>query len=88
MPWEEGTSEARVLVSKLMGQLAPLESVRTGLPPYVVAAVTRMAAVDPTNRYSSCTAFAQALRGSQGRPEFFGILPGLSSYVGFVIRPV
>lgn len=69
MPWEEGTSEARVLVSKLMGQLAPLESVRTGLPPYVVAAVTRMVAVDPTTRYSSCTAFAQALRGSPAPVE-------------------
>ncbi len=66
MPWDEGTSEARILSNKLVGRLEPLGAVRAGLPAHVVAAVMRMLAVMPAERFPTCAAFIDALRrGSQ-----------------------
>ncbi len=62
LPWEEGTSEVGVLVSKMTGKLVPLAQVRAGLPEHVVAAVMKMVSVDAGARYATCAAFVVALR--------------------------
>ena len=62
LPWEEGTSEVGVLVSKMTGKLVPLAQVRAGLPGHVVAAVMKMVSVDAGARYAACAAFVGALR--------------------------
>jgi formylglycine-generating enzyme required for sulfatase activity len=62
LPWEEGTSEMRVLANKLNGQLASLAQVRSGLPGHVTAAVMKMVSVDAGARYATCGAFVGALQ--------------------------
>jgi serine/threonine protein kinase len=62
MPWEHGTSEARVLVAKMTGQLVPVGEARPGLPAHVADAVTRMVALAPGDRFASCGQFITALQ--------------------------
>jgi serine/threonine protein kinase len=64
MPWDHGTSEARVLAHKLMGQLAPLDTVVREVPAHVAAAVTQMLSTEPEARHPTCEAFIAALRGT------------------------
>ncbi len=66
LPWEEGTSEARVLAAKIYGKLSSLEQVRSGLPGHVTAAVMKMVSVDAGVRYATCAAFVGALRVDDG----------------------
>ncbi len=66
LPWDEGTSEVGVLVSKLTGQLVPLAQVRAGLPGHVVDAVMKMVSVDAGMRYATCAAFVGALKDDGG----------------------
>ena len=61
LPWEEGTSEVGVLVSKMTGKLVPLAQVRAGLPSHVVAAVMKMVSLDAGARYATCAGFVGAL---------------------------
>ncbi len=66
LPWEEGTSEARVLAAKLYGKLSSLEQVRSGLPGHVTAAVMKMVSLDAGGRYATCVAFVGALKDDGG----------------------
>ncbi len=72
LPWDEGTSEARVLANKLMGALAPLDTVRPGLPAHVGVAVMQMLALTTGERFGTCGGFVGALeRGAAAaaKPE-------------------
>jgi serine/threonine-protein kinase len=65
MPWDEGTSEARVLVAKMTGQLVPLAQARPGLPEGVYASVTRMLALAPAERLETCAALVERIRQAE-----------------------
>jgi hypothetical protein len=61
MPWDEAVTEQRLLANKLIGQLIPLATARSGLPAHVTAAVMKMLSVERADRFDSCAAFIEAL---------------------------
>ncbi len=63
--WTEGVSEARILADKLYGQVTPLSEVRSGLSPQTYAAVARMIATRPEDRFATCADFIAALAGAE-----------------------
>ncbi len=61
MPWAADVSELRMISMKLTNQLEPISTVRAGLPPQVVAAVTKMLSVTPAERYATSASFVASL---------------------------
>ena len=69
LPWDADASEARVLVVKLTGALAPLDTVRAGLPAHVGPAVMKMLALAAGERFGTCGGFVGALGREQAGEE-------------------
>ncbi len=61
MPWPEDTSEARLIVAKMRGELKPLAGARTDLGRDVSEAVMAMLVVEPIQRPESCAELVQRL---------------------------
>jgi serine/threonine protein kinase len=61
MPWGSDATEARVLATKLMGQLEPLSVSKPGVSGSVSTAVMSMLSLSPSERPSSCASFMAKL---------------------------
>ena len=88
LPWNEGTSEARMLSNKLIGQLAPLGEVRFGLEEHVVTAVMKMLRVEPDARFGSCVEFVAALQIAPTMPVVAAVVPVVAAAVPVVAATV
>ena len=65
MPWSEESTEHRVMANKMMGKLAPLSSVASGLPEAVSSAVMGALSVRASARPQSCGALVGSLDSSR-----------------------
>jgi len=60
-----GTSSATVMYRLVNEEPVPLESVNPGVPPEVGGALLRALSKNPDDRFTSCAALAEALRGGR-----------------------
>ncbi len=64
LPWGPNAAPAVVMMRIVAQAPPPPSSLRPGIPPEVDAVFERVLAKDPTARFESCGAFAEALRGA------------------------
>ena len=62
MPWDEGTTDYRLVSMKFEGKLPALSVHRPDAPDHVARAVMQMLSAAPTERFPTCVAFVEALR--------------------------
>jgi serine/threonine protein kinase len=69
MPWGSDATEARVLATKLTGQLEPLSVTKPGVSESALRAVMSMLSLSPSERPSSCGAFMAQLTQRESSPR-------------------
>ena len=68
LPWGPNAAPAVVMMRIVAQAPPPPSSLRPGIPPEVDAVFERVLAKEPTGRYESCGAFAEALRSALAPP--------------------